>query len=88
MRDIKKTLKIKEVHMFMISTYNTISLGKNLQYKEKYFIGEECIDREVDLDGIYLDTPTCVIPQVYKEDEVSLAKLSIYYRIFKIRKNN
>ena len=71
--DIKKTLKNQEVHMFMISTYNTISLGKNLQYKEKYFIGEECIDREVDLDGIYLDTPTCVIPQVYKEDEVSLA---------------
>ena len=71
--DIKKTLKNTEVHMFMISTYNTISLGKNLQYEEKYFIGEECIDREVDLDGVYLDTPTCIIPKVFHQDEVSLA---------------
>ena len=89
--DIKKTLKNQEVHMFMISTYNTISLGKNLQYKEKYFIGEECIDREVDLDGIYLDTPTCVIPQVYKEDEVSLANYLFtieYLKSEKIIKKN
>lgn len=57
----------------MISTYNTISLGKNLQYEERYYIGDECLGREVDLDGIYLDTPTCVIPQVYYQDEESLA---------------
>lgn len=72
-KDIKKVLKNTETHIFMVSTYNTISLGKNLQYVEKYYVGDECLEREVDLDGVYLDTPTCVIPQVYHQDETSLA---------------
>lgn len=61
---IKEELKSNNV--FIISTYKTLALGKNLQYEYE--------GKTRDLDGIYLDKLSYVIPSVEKYNENSLAE--------------
>lgn len=61
---IKKELKRNNV--FIISTYKTLALGKNLQYE---FDGNE-----KDLDGVYLDNITYLMPDIKKYNEDTLAE--------------
>lgn len=58
--------ELKKDNVFIISTYKTLALGKNLQYE---FDGNE-----KDLDGLYLDKITYVMPSVEKNNEGSLAE--------------
>lgn len=61
---IKKELK--DTNVFVISTYKTLSLGKNLQY--------EVLDNKKDLDAVYLDKISYVLPSVEKNKLTSLAE--------------
>lgn len=58
--------ELKNDNVFIISTYKTLALGKNLQYE---FDGNE-----KDLDGVYLDKITYIMPSVEKYNEDSLAE--------------
>lgn len=58
--------ELKEDNVFIISTYKTLALGKNLQYE---FDGDE-----KDLDGVYLDKVTYVMPSVEQYNEDTLAE--------------
>ena len=58
--------ELKKDNVFIISTYKTLALGKNLQYE---FDGDE-----KDLDGVYLDKVTYVMPSVEKYNEDTLAE--------------
>lgn len=58
--------ELKKDNVFIISTYKTLALGKNLQYE---FDGNE-----KDLDGVYLDKITYVMPSVEKYNEDTLAE--------------
>lgn len=58
---------LKQENVFIISTYKTLALGKNLQYKT-------LDDEEKDLDGIYLDDVSYILPSVEEKNEKSLAE--------------
>lgn len=59
--------KLKEENVFIISTYQTLSLGKNLQYLTSSNI-------EKDLDGLYLDKISYILPTVELKNTESLAE--------------
>ena len=62
--EIKKELK--DTNVFIVSTYKTLALGKNLQY--------EVLGDKKDLDAVYLDKISYVLPNVEKNKLTSLAE--------------
>lgn len=65
--------------VFLVTSYMTIGAGQNLQYKIPEGVNTVRVnnlreDDKKDFDAIYLDKPTNIIPQIYKDEHDNLIK--------------
>lgn len=68
--------------VFLISTYKTIGMGKNIQYeipesiKDSIILDKEGYNNQKDFDGIYLSSPTYLVQYLNRESSDKYEDLS------------
>lgn len=70
--------------LFVITTYQTLGAGQNIQYEvsdiEKYVKINDYPSRNVkDFDAIYVDKPTNIVPSIQKDDRITSLAEFIFY---------